>query len=408
MFTFFTKKETKPLSILPDCATCGLRQKCTFPVLKGVVRSSKVVVVVNGPGADAADGVKRQGRLRDILLAGGIDLDLVSIVPAVACPANVKGTNKNTQFWRYCQPLMIQQIKALQPEKIVVYGKHAIASVIEWLWHANAELQDRWIGRKIPVRELNAWLIPVGNKAAAINPTVAQIYQYRSIVDAGQISGRPYDRIPDYNDMVTIAEDPTTICRSLAAAAASPVSAFDYETNCLRPELPHAKIYTASVAWLEGTSPKCVAFPMRENIVNEWKAYLTSDSLKIAANMKFEHRWTKRHFGVEVRKLTWDTNLAGHMYDPQPGVSGLKFQAFCHLGLPFYAHDVERHFQSTDDRGYNSIHLADMRALLQYNGIDSLAELDLGIMQMYQAGKQSTWWSDTLPKQSYYTPKEWF
>jgi hypothetical protein len=405
MFTFFTQQQAKPTALTPDCRSCGLALKCENSVLKAIKRPSKTVIVVNGPNEDSPNGLKVQKRLSAALEKVGLSLHDYSIVPAMACPS--KNLDAKTQYWKYCQPLMIQQIKALNPEKIIVYGKYAIASVIDWLWRAPAELPDRWIGRKIPCRELNAWILPIGNKGMVVNPAVSQTWLYRFISEANAIEGRPYAHIPDYRKMLRILNDAESVKQALGAASRSKISAFDYETNCLRPEKPRAKIFTASVAWLEGDEPKCVAFPMKADFVEDWKAYLLSDSTKIAANMKFEHRWSKKHFDVDVKRLMWDTNLVGHMYDPQPGVTSLKFQAFRDLGLPFYAGEVEKYFTTEDSAGYNSIHLANSRSLLEYNAIDSLAELDLGILQMYQSPIDSNLWTSALPKQRFYTKGMW-
>jgi hypothetical protein len=95
------------------------------------------------------------------------------------------------------------------------------------------------------------------------------------------------------------------------------------------------------------------------------------------------------------------------MYDPQPGVTSLKFQAFRDLGLPFYAGEVEKFFTTEDEAGYNSIHLANSRSLLEYNAIDSLAELDLGILQMYQSPIDSEFWSSALPNKRFYMKGMW-
>lgn len=407
MFTFFSQQtQRKALPIVPDCGNCGLARKCQNPVLKAVTRPSKTVVVVNGPTEDSPTGVRSQRRLAALLRQCGMELDNCSIVPAIACPAKL---GKDEQKWRHCQPLMASQIKAMNPEKIIVYGKHALASVVDWLWGESAGLPDRWYGRKIPVRELNAWVLPIGMKGARKNPQVAEIHFHRSVRDALRLIGRPYDVVPQYDKMVEILEDSAKIIEVLRAASGSVLSAFDYETNSLKPERTRAKVFTASVAFIDKDyKVKCYAFRMTESVVDAWKAYLTSASPKIAANLKFEHRWSKRIYGVETQNWVWDNVIAGHMYDPMETCAGLKFQAFCHLGLPYFAHDVEKYFENTDDKGYNAIHLANMRSLLLYNGIDSLAELDLGILQMYQAGKQSTLWTASLPKREFYKKGEWF
>ena len=405
MFQFFsTATESKPLPLLPECQACGLLRKCNHGK-QAPHRGGKIVIVVNGPTEDTPHGIKIQKKLDSALRRFGISASECTLIPATACPIT-GGEPKNTP-WQHCQPLMIQEIKRLNPEKILVYGKRALASVIQWLWGEPAGLPDYWYGRRIPCRELNAWIFPIGAKGIQVNPKVAQIYLYRAIDQALKQEGRPYDRVPNYNDMVRTTYDVNEIRQTLRLVSAKPITTFDYETNCLKPEKRRAKVYTASVAWLEGLQTKCLAFPMTADVEDAWRDYLVSDSYKIAANLKFEHRWSLVKYGVHVRRWTWDNVISGHLYDPQPGVAGLKFQAFRDLGQRYFAHEIDRYFEDEDEQGYNSIHLANMRALLMYNAIDALAELDLGIMQMYTSGVRSDLWTDNLPLQKYYQFGEW-
>ena len=405
MFQFFsTSPESKPRSLLPECQACGLLRQCNHGK-QSPIRKGKTVIIVNGPGEDSPKGLAKQDKLDGVLRRFGLSSDEFTLIPAAACP--VTGSEPKNTPWQHCQPLMIHEIKKLNPEKIIVYGKRALASVVQWLWGEPAGLPDNWYGRRIPSRELNAWIFPVGAKGIQANPKVAQIYLFKGLDIALKQEGRPYDQVPDYGKMVRISYDEAEIRRALAKASQSPLSAPDYETNCLKPEKHRSKVYTAAVAWLEGTKMDCLAFPMTEGVVDAWRSYLVSDSYKIAANLKFEERWSKVKFGVNVRRWTWDNVLSGHMYDPQPGVAGLKFQAFRDLGQRYFAGEVDKHFENSDEEGYNSIHLADKRALLTYNAYDSLAELDLGIMQMYTSGVRSDLWTDSLPLQKYYQFGEW-
>lgn len=404
MFTFLSPATTKKtLPILPDCNSCGLLHNCSHKMQK-VSKGGPTVLVVDYPGADTPNGLRQQKRLSDDLRKLGHSVDEFTIVPAAACPRPAK--DPKIEPWKHCQPLMVSTIKELKPAKIITYGKRALASVVGWLWGTSAELPDYWYGRRIPSRELNAWIFPIGRKGMIKNPAVSIIYQHRAFLAAFQQQGRPYNVVPDYASEVQILYDPASIIAALARASLAEISAFDYETNCLKPYRPQAKVFTASVAWLEGTKTHCVAFPMLDSIIEHWRAYLLSQSRKIAANAKFEVNWSVVKYGVEPVNMLWDNVIAGHIYDPQTGVAGLKLQAFRDLGLPYFASDVEKYLTSDDEAGINSIHLADKRSLLLYNGIDSLAELDLGLVQMYEAGRCRLW-SDNLPKQEYYTMGEW-
>jgi hypothetical protein len=401
MFTFFdapTIKTASPSLQLagPACTACNLIASCKHGKQR-TPRTGKHVIVVDAPGSDSPNGLYDQKGLYGALKSVGRDLGDYVVVPASACPGEYNG---KVPSWEHCQPLLIEQIDRLKPETIILYGKQALNSVVRWLWGTAAELPDRWYGNAIPSRQLNAWILPVGKAGLMKNAEVSQIFHYRWMQRAVRFQGRPYDQVPEYK--VEILDNEAEIIRRLKEASNSRLSGFDYETNSLKPERARAKIYTASVAWLDGTSTPCIAFNMTPGIRSAWIEYLQSPSKKIAANMKFEMRWTRTIFGIEVANLIWDTMINAHLQDPQETVTGLKWQAFARLGLGYYAGDVEKHFENADEQGYNNIHLADTGALLLYNGIDALAELDLAVLQMYEAGRYEHLWTDNLPKKSYF------
>jgi len=405
MFTFLSPKVTiqAPIKLGPDCTACGLISKCRHP--KQMPQSARKTVIVIDSPEDRADGLINEPKLASMLEQHGAMLGNVTLLAASSCDGD------NPESWRHCQPLLIENLRSIKPETVIVLGRQANDSIIDYLWQHPAEMRDRWYGRRIPSRELNAWVYPIGfagrmKDGRLLNPDVSKIQHFRWLRYALRSTGRPYDVVPDYAKMVEMPRQKNYIIRALQEAGKSVFSAFDYETNHLKCTKPGAKIYSASVAWLEGDKPKCVAFMMDDMLVDAWRNYLLSDSYKIAANLKFEDRWSRQFYGVEVNRWTWDTMISAHMADPQIAVSGLKFQAFVELGQPFYAKGVEQAFETETTDGFNSIHRIDPNDLMLYNGIDSLAELDLGIQQMYCAGKQTKIWTSTLPKQSYHRPGE--
>lgn len=324
------------------------------------------------------------------------------IVYASAC----HGTNDKA--WRHCQPLMAKQIMAINPVKIIPFGKFAVRSVIQWLWNHNPSMLDVWFGARIPSRKLNAWVFPLGMIGRKLNKDISKIWFHRHRAGALAVHGRPYDNVVDYNARVDRVWDAESVWKACRAASQSPVSAFDYETTGLKPENPKQELISASVAWMEGTTTKCAAWMMDDaDKLDAMRFYLQSDSRKIAANAKFENRWSKVKLGTKVNRWCLDTVLAAHMLDPAQGVVGLKHQAFARLGQGFYAQDVDKVFESQDEHGLNGIRSVNKHVLLQYNGMDSILELDLGLMQMYEAGI-SKLWTDSMPKQEFYNYGEYY
>jgi hypothetical protein len=78
--------------------------------------------------------------------------------------------------------------------------------------------------------------------------------------------------------------------------------------------------------------------------------------------------------------------LAAHIIDNRFGVTGLKFQSYVRFGVLGYDDDVAPYLKAKDSNSVNRImELAEtkegMRKLLLYNGIDSLMEYRLAVLQ---------------------------
>jgi DNA polymerase I-like protein with 3'-5' exonuclease and polymerase domains len=154
--------------------------------------------------------------------------------------------------------------------------------------------------------------------------------------------------------------------------------AFDYETNCLKPEYPGAEIVSCSICWGD---KHVIAFPWTEKIAEAMDLLLKSPVRKIASNMKFEERWTKYVFGYPVQNWDWDTMLAAHVLNNSRGVTGLKFQSFVCLGQPNYERHIEHYLTPGRKQYLNRIREIPLKDLLIYNGMDSLLEMKLSQLQ---------------------------
>lgn len=392
--TFFqgTIKQARPL--LPDCRSCGALSQCRFGKQRSEAKKANRVLVVDKPGADSANGLwTGYDHIRRAFSRAGIDFSAYTIVPAAACPKPTDGALK------HCQPLMISEIKRLDPEVILTWGSRATASVVEWLWDHPAEMPDRWYGRQIPSRKINAWVCPVGYKGQAggynKNREVSEIWLYRHLKAAHALRARPYTTVPKYDARKLYSR--REAMELIEAASASELSAFDYESTGIKGDADCHSITSVGIAYLDKDTPVGGAFLLTPDLEQPVRDYLQSDSYKVGANSKFEERWSRTKLGVRVRRWFWDTMLAAHWEDPHEGTTGVKFQAFARLGLPGYADEVEAFFKHGGTKEPNLIHRIPVNALLEYNAIDAYAELDLAILQMRENGITDRWHSVNLP-----------
>ena len=381
---FFTgTKVTSKLPMIPACHTCKADRLCSYPKQKWAGSATEVVFVVSGVEDDIDNALPQGGykQLRTLCERVGITLDSYAKIPAAACPG------ASQEAWRACQPLVGSELTRLAPRVIIPFGSKATQSVVGRYWRKPAELYDRWYGQKIPCRDLNAWICPVGMASThKKNNEVSGMWAYRWLRDALKLKTRPWEQgIVEPGSLVRILYSPEKIIEELAEISQTvEISAFDYETTGLKPEWDCHQVYTMAIAWPKGDAIDCVAFPVLPETHDAIRGYLRSSGNKVAANMKFEERWSHAKFGVRVKNWLWDTMIAAHWENPIDGITGLKYQAFARLGIPYFAESVEGYFEAPTHSERNRIAQAPILDLLTYNGIDAIAELQLASVQMVE------------------------
>jgi hypothetical protein len=192
--------------------------------------------------------------------------------------------------------------------------------------------------------------------------------------------GRPWEVVPDYKSKVDCIFSPSEAARLIRSMITlGGLVAFDYETTAVYPEHEGAAIVACSVCW---NGKVTIAFPWLGEAVDAMRELLRSPLGKIASNMKFEERWTRHTFGRGARNWVWDTMLAAHLIDNRPEITGLKFQAFVLLGAQSYDDHIKPYLKAKKGQRVNRIKDdVETRQLLEYNGLDSLLEYKVAMIQ---------------------------
>ena len=354
----------------------------------------KRILVVNSAPSDADDAAGRPlsgesgAEFRNMLRGVGIHpRDDIWATHAVACHPTKKKSPLDAVD--HCRPLLLKTIQELKPTTILTLGALAAKSVIGMEWRSGLDGGlERWMGWRIPSRRFNAWVCPLGFGVTQ-KRTEPQEYKIRQIQLEMAIAcseSHPWDKIPipDEQGMVKLLHDPDEINAYLEMAGKSKQAvAFDYETTSLKPDGASTRIFSMSLS-VAGGAP--VAFLVNPAIKAAMQNFLWSKTPKVAANMKFEDRWTRKTFGKGVRNWVWDTMQAAHVLDSRDGITGLKFQAFVNFGMPDYSEEVHKYLTAPGTRALNRIDQAPTRKLLVYNGVDSYAEYHLAVWQIRQLG----------------------
>lgn len=367
----------------PVCSECRLFQKHKRDLTHPVIPPDATVVIHSSRcGGDDLDGAVAS-------VLGGLDIPNMVTIGHAACGPLWVGEDSKTAA-QHCQGWLASVLKAAKPRCVIPIGQEAISATISPLWGKPAGVGSIWAGRVIPDQTLNAWICPIATEGMV--PDLRKLYTYSHLNQAARVASRPrpWAPVPGWSDMVERIFNPREAVAALHQAATLPagyVVAYDYEATGLKPEHKNHRIHSIGLAWGTGFSPeRAVAMPWDlPGVPEAATAFLTSPVAKVAANMKFEQRWTQQKLGVEPVNVVWDTQLAGHWVDPQEeGVTGLKYQAYAELGFPLYNQEIESYLHSTGDgaMALNRIFEAPVDSILKYCGLDGLLEYVLARKQM--------------------------
>jgi uracil-DNA glycosylase family 4 len=391
-------KSTAPVATVPRCGACGLYKLCKSPKMPvtGQGRAG-ILIVGEAPGKDEDEQnrqfVGKTGRLlRGILEEYGLAPDRDCWwTNSLICrpPENAEPTDEQID---YCLPNLHDTIKTYKPTKILTFGAAACNAVVRRHWLGDFGAMGRWVGWRVPAGWWGhpAWLCPTWHpsyvaRAEDNDERDAGLVRlwFKRHIEAALALPAPVP-IPDYRAMVRLCtpeEAAAWIDRAIAWGG--PV-AFDYETNMLKPDGPMARIASASVC---AGGRRTIAYPWHGAAIAATQRLLAAPNPKVASNLKFEERWSLKMFGHGVRNWAWDTMLAGHVADNRQGVCSIKFQSFVRLGVPTYNEHIEPFLRANSATEANEVlRQIELKDLLLYNGLDSLLEYLVALLQMEELG----------------------
>lgn len=386
----------RPISTLaPECGKCNLFRTCRTPKLPITGNGQRKILIIGEHSTENTDGSETlfdhesRKQLEESLAKFGVDLSNDCWLTAAAICSPGYGKKLNVKAVDYCRANVIKAITELQPTTIILLGPLAVKSVLAWLWKEDVGNPSRWDGWLIPSQRLNAWVCATWHPAYLLRTDygnqkqndLRRLFFEKHLQAAFQLEGRPWKRIPDYKKQIQ-----KVYCDDEAAAIVHAImqenlpTAFDYETDRLKPEPDDSRIVCCAVS----NGRTTVAYPWIGKAVDATKALLVSDVPKIASNAQFEHRWTGKHLGIEVNNWYWDTMIAAHVMDNRPSISGLKFQAFVLLGAESYDDKIKPFLRAKSSNEANRVTEVDLGQLLEYCGHDALLEVKVAKIQKQQ------------------------
>ena len=315
-------------------------------------------------------------RLRKELKKIDVDLDRDCWkTNAVICRPG-EGKNPTDEQVAACRPNLLKTVEELRPSTMILLGLPAVRSTIGWLWREDPGSMARWAGWRIPCQRWNCWVCPTYHSSYVMrterdekNRTsgVFAMMFAQHLRSAFALEGRPWKERPRF-DLAETTADADEAARWVRRMTRWKKSvAFDYETNMLKPDGIDAEIRSCAISDGERT----ISYLVHGPAFQATREFLRSPLPKIAANIKFEERWSRAVFKTPVRNWCWDTMLAAHVLDNRRGICGLKFQAFVKLGQEGYDDAVAPYLEAPSSNATNRIRQVDWRDLLKYNGMDA-------------------------------------
>ncbi len=379
---FTTEEKSRRVAVagMPRCGACGLSKGCHTPKIPLAGEGRRQILIVGeAPGAEedckGKPFIGESGQLlQKELKKNGIQMFRDCwVTNCVICrPPDNRDPAPNELSC--CLPNLLRVLQETNPRVIVPLGRFAISQVVGQLWDSGIGSGIRWLGRQIPSVDWNAWICPAYHPAFITRKlregSVESLIWGRNVADMAVLRDRPWPGgPPDYKALVRCLHSP----RQAAAAVedfvrqGGPV-AFDYESNCLKPDREDARIVSCSVS----NGEYSISFPWVGEVVDAMKVLLHSDVQKVAWNMKHEEKWTRKEFGRGVRNWLWDGMLATHVVDNRQEVTSLKFQAFVRLGAGSYDSKVSSYLCAESGNAVNKVCQVPLEDLLLYGGLDSL------------------------------------
>ncbi len=392
-FSASKARSKQPLSKVAKCGACRLKRGCKYPQMPITGKGGKkILIVLQTP--ESEDTYKTQSKgtyttfVRNMLRSLGVSMkDDCWKINAVICrtPKDRAPHDKEVDA---CRPFLFQAIEKYQPNVIIPMGGAAVKSLIEPLFGDSVDSLRRWVGQQIPSHKHNCWICPTYHPKYLIEldgdtgSKIARGHIRKAV--ALKEPPFPYGDIPKYEDEVVLEHSPRLASKWLRVMSKkAQYMTFDYETNMLKPESKEARIVCCSVCFRRG---RTLSFPWHGEAIDTTLGLLQSPLKKIAANLKFEDRWTRTIHDIQVENWFWDTMLAAHIINNGPKVSGLKFQSYVNFGLPVYNQHLDNLLRGPGSNLPNQIDQIDLDDLLLYGGIDSLMEHLLAMKQMKHFG----------------------
>lgn len=374
-----------------NCLKCGLYKNKHHPKQDFTGEGKlKCLIIAEAPGEDE-DRIGKQlvgdvGKWFRRKLAGfglSLDRDFWKINSVSCRPTDPQGNNRKPtpEEIQFCRQRILTTIKALKPQFIWLMGNTAIESFYSGYYDSDLLTIGKWRRNCIPDPEYGAYIIPMWHPSYVSRNERDQNLQSVYIHDLEYAIGK-FDTPPftplKINCITTTDFQKIIAALDLVIKQQPPFLYFDYETNCLKPQVKGSKVASISFCYCDDWAysfpynlPNIFTQHERDQIKERWINILANPEIKKGAHScQFENNWSAKHF-IEPQGWLRDSQLSAHILDNRRGVYGLKFQSYLKLGIKPYDKDIAPYLEANGKNKFNEIDKAPVGKLLTYNAMDS-------------------------------------
>jgi len=334
-----------------DCSVCELDKDCRTPKMEPFGQGQlRIAIVGESPGAQE----DRKGRpfagdsgrlLSKCLKEFGISMDrdcyLTNAFQCVAPSAKKKKTKAKLKLWTdCCRERLEKQLTDFEPQLILALGAEAMRAVLRPDFEQPSS--NKYRGLVIPSLKYKCWVGCAWHPSFVARDQDKLLEYYKDdLATALSFMDRPVPSILPANhfildnkdDAISFLED---LCKS------KDDTAFDYETNMIRPYSKSAKIHCCSFS---DDPDEGFFLPL------EFRDYWTEDELvdimealgkwigsecpKVVQNLSMEESWSSVKLFASIKNLKSDTMVTNHCIVNRPKTSGLDFQCFRLRGVDY-------------------------------------------------------------------------
>lgn len=322
----------------PQCKLCSLHETTKkVCVLGNGPAPAKIMIIGEAPGREEENtGKPFQGRagklLSELLKTQGIKRNDCYVTNAVHCRPPENRTPTKPEL-KACRFYLDQEIKAVNPEFVLLLGATALNSVL-----GKSKVMD--LRGSSFQKDGRTYFVTVHPAAALRSPKFQPFLESDIKRFARLIRGENLDEDGVDIDWVFV-DTMAKLKKCLRDVDMADAISYDYETSSLDQLGADEYIMCKGIA----TDNKCWVIPltypgspfMGESVqqkIHDALDRVTVGKKLIAQNGKFDNKWAKVFYGWDIPQ-TFDTMLAAHLLN-ENGIIDLKRMAMMYFNAPDY------------------------------------------------------------------------